>query len=96
LSDGLCVGPKHLLEDDVKLARCISRSMDGIDAEATDFKKCDIWTVPRRKWNSSVHTVPRHAMSAINAVPGDVRVPMDSYSTSITLARGFLVWHNGL
>jgi hypothetical protein len=60
-------------------------------AVATDFKKRNIWPMPCRKWNSAMHTVSRHGLSAIYSVPGDVRVPMDPYGTWIALVRGPLL-----
>jgi hypothetical protein len=80
----------------MELAGPFSPSIELMGAEATDFKKRQIRAVPGREWNSSMHTVPRHAISAIDSVPWDVRVSMDSYSTLIALALHCLVLHNGL
>ena len=80
----------------MELAERLSECIDMLDTVVTDFEKRDIWSVPRRKWNSSMRTVPRHTLSAIHSIPGDVRVSMDACSRSIALAWKPLGWHKEL
>ena len=80
----------------MELAGQLPESMYALDTVVTDFKECDVWAVPRRKRNSSMHTVPRHTLSAIHSIPRNVWVSMDSYRRLIELTPESLVWYKDL